>query len=145
MRAWLSKVKTFFCGPGRAKDTEARCLKEQLGKRVDELKEKASKGDSDASLKLGALKQNLTEQSLRMLPKKSKALGFLMLVVLVLGVGGCGGLASKTAKDIETASSMILPEYLSYVEADPKLKPEDKKERRMQVRALQDVIRAAQK
>lgn len=68
-----------------------------------------------------------------------------VLLILVLGVGGCGGLASKTAKDIETASSMILPEYLAYVEADPKLKSADKQERRMQIRALQDVIRAAQK
>jgi hypothetical protein len=67
------------------------------------------------------------------------------LLILALGVEGCGGLSKKTAKDIETASEMILPEYLSYVEADPKLKDAQKQDRKNQVRALQDVIRAAQK
>lgn len=70
-----------------------------------------------------------------------------ILLILALGVGGgCGGgLGAKTAKDIETASEMILPEYLSYVDADPKLKDDQKQDRRNQVRALRDVIRAAQK
>jgi hypothetical protein len=126
-----------------AKDTEARRLKEAIRDGVAECKEKAAKGDSDASLRLNALKENVTEQSIRL---KGKALAVLMVAVLALAVaGGCSGLGAKTAKDIETASSMILPEYLAYVDADPKLKPEQKQDRRDQVRALKDVIRAAQK
>jgi len=129
------------------KDTEARKLKEALHDNVVKLKAKAAKGDSDASLKLGALRESLSEQSVRLLPPQGpKALLFVALMILALVVGGgCSGLGAKTAKDIETASSMILPEYEAYVEADPKLKPEDKLDRKNQVRALRDVIRAAQK
>lgn len=67
------------------------------------------------------------------------------LLVLALAVEGCGGLGAKTAKDIETAAEMILPEYEAYVEADLKLKKEDKEERKMQVRAFRNAVRAAQK
>lgn len=125
-----------------AKDTEARQLKSEIRKGVEVYKEKAAQGDPDASLRLNALKENVTEQSIRMTGKAP----LIMIVLLALAVGGgCSGLGAKTAKDIETASEMILPEYLSYVEADPKLKDAQKQDRKNQVRALRDVIRAAQK
>lgn len=76
---------------------------------------------------------------------KRVVLPALVLCLALAGGGCCGGLGSKTAKDIETASEMILPEYLSYVDADPKLKDDQKQDRRNQVRALRDVIKAAQK
>lgn len=85
MFAWL---KRFFGGRCRAKDTEALALKAQLHKRVDDLKEKAKKGDSDASLKLGALRESLTEQSIR-LGKGAKAVAIALIAALALGVGGC--------------------------------------------------------
>lgn len=131
-----------------SKDTEARRLKEVIRSGVAECKEKAAQGDSDASLRLGRLKDNITEQSLRMTSRTGGPKPMLLMVaILALAVGGgcSGGLGAKTAKDIETASEMILPEYLSYVEADPKLKDAQKQDRKNQVRALQDVIRAAQK
>ncbi len=71
----------------------------------------------------------------------------LLMIAILLGIvlGGCSGLASKTAKDIDNASSMILPEYLIYVDADPKLDTDGKRQRHDQVQALQDVVRNAQK
>ncbi len=148
MLSW-QKVKAWFRGPSRTKDTEAMLLKAKLHNRVEVLKEKASKGDSDASLKLGALKESLTEQSIRMNPKSGGSKPLLLVIVAVLAlvaVGGCsGGLGTKTAKDIEVAVEMIAPEYLAYVEADPKLKDAQKQDRKNQVRALRDVLKAAQK
>lgn len=143
MLTWLTK---WFRGPDRSKDTEAERLKAKLHNRVDDLKAKAAQGDSDATLKLGALKQGLTEQSLR-LPNKTKLLGFVVLMALALVVGGCGGgLGAKTAKDIETAmEDPILPEYIRYVEADAKLKESEKQVRRDKVASLRFVIKAAQK
>lgn len=49
----------------KAKDTEARRLKEEIIKNVEECKEKAAQGDSDATLKLQAYTEKLTEQSIR--------------------------------------------------------------------------------
>ncbi len=74
-------------------------------------------------------------------------MAFIVFFVLALAIGGgCGGgLGAKTARDIETASDMILIEYMTYVEADPKLKEEQKQDRQQQVKAMRDVIRAAQK
>jgi hypothetical protein len=72
----------------------------------------------------------------------------LMMILLLGGLtmgAGCHGLAAKTAKDIDTASSQILPEYVSYVDADPKLDAPAKQRRKDQVSALQDVIKNAQK
>lgn len=70
----------------------------------------------------------------------------VLALTVVLAVASCaGGLGKKTAKDIDTAASMILPEYLAYVEADPKLDSEQKKDRQRQIQALRDVIRNAQK
>lgn len=70
----------------------------------------------------------------------------VLAMVLVLAMLSCaGGLAKKTAKDIDTAAEMILPEYLVYVEADPKLDTEQKKDRQRQIQALRDVVRNAQK
>lgn len=58
MFGWLKKL--------RAKDTEAARLKQEIHKEVDGLKEKAKKGDSDAALKLKALEECITEQSIRL-------------------------------------------------------------------------------
>lgn len=141
---WLKSI----LGLRPAKDTEARLLKIELASGVAECKDKAAKGDSDASLRLGRLKENLTEQSLR-LPSKSGGQKPLLLAMLILALvvgGGCnGGLGAKTAKDIEVAVEMIAPEYLQYVEADPKLKDAQKQDRKNQIRALRDVLKAAQK
>ncbi len=72
---------------------------------------------------------------------------FVILIVACVALvgGGCsGGLASKTAKDITTAAEMILPEYQAYFEADPKLKEDQKTDRRNQIQALRNVLKAAQ-
>lgn len=140
---WLKRLM----GLCPSKDTEAMRLKSEIRNCVAVQKEKSAAGDESATLKLEAFKENVTEQSLRMLKRPGpKALGFILLMVLALGVGGCGGgLGAKTAKDIEVASEMILPEYLQYVEADPKLKDRDKQERRDQVRAFRNAVQAAQK
>jgi hypothetical protein len=68
------------------------------------------------------------------------------VALLALVVGGCGGgLAEKTAKDLEVAAEMILPDYLRYVEADPKLDAGSKRDRENHVRAFRDVLKAAQR
>lgn len=41
-------------------------LKQEISQRVDDLKAKAKKGDSDACLKLKALEETITEQSIRL-------------------------------------------------------------------------------
>jgi hypothetical protein len=126
-----------------AKDTEARQLKSEIRKGVEVYKEKAAQGDPDASLRLNALKENVTEQSIRMTGKAP----LIMIVLLALAVGGgcSGGLGAKTAKDIEEAVEQIIPEYMVYVALDPKLKDDQKQDRRRQVEALRRVVRAAQK
>jgi hypothetical protein len=143
-RHWFRSI----LGLRPAKDTEACRLKEAIASGVADCKEKAAKGDSDASMRLGRLKDNITEQSLRM-PSRTGGPRPMLLMIAVLALaigGGCsGGLGAKTAKDIAVAVEMIAPEYLQYVEADPKLKDAQKQDRKNQVRALQDVIRAAQK
>jgi hypothetical protein len=132
-----------------SKDTEARRLKEVIRSGVEECKQKAANGDSDASLRLGRFKDSITEQSIRMPSKTGGPRPMLLMVVAVLALavgGGCsGGLGAKTAKDIEEAVEQIIPEYMVYVALDPKLKDDQKQDRRRQVEALRRVVRAAQK
>lgn len=58
MFGWLKKL--------REKDTEAARLKAEINREVDKLKDQAKKGDSDASLRLKALEDTITEQSIRL-------------------------------------------------------------------------------
>lgn len=140
MFEWLRRK----LGKSRAKDTEAKTLKAEIEEKVAKCKERAAKGDSDATLRLGAFQKKVAEQSDRLF-KRTGIIAVLM--VLALASGGCGGgLGAKTAKDIETAmEDPILPEYLAYVEADPKLKDQDRRDRKQKVQALRFVIKAAQK
>jgi hypothetical protein len=70
------------------KDTEARHLKEVLRTGVAECKEKAAQGDSDASLRLGALKENITEQSIRMgHGHGAKPMLLMCVAILALALG----------------------------------------------------------
>jgi hypothetical protein len=73
-----------------------------------------------------------------------KAFVVVILVAVILSFAGCSGFGAKTAKDIEVAIEMIAPEYLAYVDADPKLKDAQKQDRRRQIEALRKVVRAAQ-
>ena len=52
--------------PWSEKDTEAARLKQEISQCVDDLKAKAKQGDSDASLRLKALEETITEQSIRL-------------------------------------------------------------------------------
>lgn len=54
----------------KKKDTEIRQLKVEVSKQVEELKAKAKKGDSDATLKLASLRETITEQSIRLTGSK---------------------------------------------------------------------------
>jgi hypothetical protein len=58
---WLSSL---FIG-GKQKDTDIRGMKVKAARAIDECKEKAKKGDSDASLRLRAVDRTITEQTLR--------------------------------------------------------------------------------
>ena len=62
MFRWLTRVLT----GKKKKETEIRKLKEEISSGVAECREKAKKGDSDASLRLNALRETITEQSVRL-------------------------------------------------------------------------------
>ncbi len=132
------KLKAWFAGPSRAKDAEAIILKSKLHNRVDDLKDKAAKGDSDATLKLGSLKQGLTEQSLRM-PSKSGGKPILLCVaVLALVVGGGCNVPGEYVEADRLTYEAVAPRYIRYVEADPELaKPEKKDEKDRILRTVQ--------
>jgi hypothetical protein len=74
----------------------------------------------------------------------AKILMILVLAGLVLAGGGCSGLRAKTASDLQTASEQILPEYLGYIQADPKLDQAARDRRVRQVQAFQQVLKDAQ-
>lgn len=61
----------------------------------------------------------------------------LAAVIALFGAGCCDhSLALRAVREMEQAHEMILPEYLSYVDADAKLDRDEKTDRHKQAEAL---------
>lgn len=138
----FQRIRKFFHGLG---DMHQRL--QHLDKREEELISQLSPDDATV-----CLKDAQTEKLGRGRPSPPgaggnvKGLAFILVACLALAAGGgCSGLGTKTAKDLDTGLSMVLPEYLGYVEVDLKLSKEQKLDRQNQVRAIFDVLKAAQK
>lgn len=110
------------------KDTEAKRLNSEFRHGVEVCKEKAAKGDSDASLRLGALKQNLTEQSIRL--SKGKALATLLMVGL-LCLAGCSSINKEFVDRMDAPAKILLPDLQKVYRGEPLDLSDPQKARRL--------------
>lgn len=126
------------------KDTDACRLKEELHSNVVKLKEKAAAGDSSATLKLGALRESLSEQSIR-LNKGVKAIAILVLMVLALGVEGCSFSREERKDFVENIVTIVEARAISEVTKDLVKEGVDpvqaKKVSELAMRKLEEIIR----
>ena len=92
MFKWLTDLLT----KKKKKGTEIRNLKQEIRKIVSECQEAANRGDSNASIRLEAFKDKLTEQSIRLTGHKKppstviKPGGLACVIVFLLALNGCG-------------------------------------------------------
>jgi len=109
-----------------AKDTEARRLKSEIRKGVEVCKEKAAQGDSEASLRLNAFKENVTEQSIRL---KGKALT-IAIVLLALAAGGCS-MDKEFVDRMDAPAKQLLPDLRKVYKGESLTLSEDQRARRL--------------
>lgn len=67
-----------------------------------------------------------------------RKLALLVLAVLALGLSACScTLEKKAVSDLRATHKIILPQYVSYVEADAKLTKEQKEDRKKLAESLE--------
>lgn len=141
-------IKLFFqrlLGLRPHKDTEARRLKSEIRQNVEVCKEKAANGDSDASLRLGAFKDSVTEQSIRLLNRPGKkVVGFMAIVVLLAGLAGCSSLNKEFVDRMDVPAKILLGDLRKVYQGQPvDLTPEQRTRRLLLVDEWEKTIKEA--
>lgn len=67
----------------------------------------------------------------------------LLAVVVSLAMAACTCAAAKKAADeIEASHRIVLPQYVSYVEKDASLNPDQKNDRKKLVESLENLVKS---
>ncbi len=71
---------------------------------------------------------------------KTKLALAVLVIFLVAGLTACCSLEKKAVNDVQATHKIILPQYLKYVEEDPKLNEGQKDDRKKLVESLERLV-----